>query len=344
MDDILVNKYLGQFNPILIVPVLSAVVGAILVFVFGFKRPSEPRFQSTSSSDTLKKSKKKNVGQNARSADLVSQTSSTSSKAQNNNATPQKSNKLLQNKRKDDKKTDDKKTDGTPVKKPTQQKKSARDSPNATAANKKQKAGKKTAVEEREQKPADFDEGDWFTVQSKGSKKVNKTDETAPGVNGETSSPKIEGGAKNKLNRAKIGRVEKAEKSADKKNEDAVATETPVTNLKPTPAEVIGETPATAEIKVEVPPVAPSVDAPVTAVTQPAVDEQTVPISEKKEEIPAKIKIREEKPIAANTVPAPPVVDDAAYENSAIAFDELGEWTDAKPDRKRGNKKKSRKD
>lgn len=34
----------------------------------------------------------------------------------------------------------------------------------------------------------------------------------------------------------------------------------------------------------------------------------------------------------------------AVDSNSAIAFDELGEWTDAKPDRKKGNKKKSRKD
>lgn len=41
------------------------------------------------------------------------------------------------------------------------------------------------------------------------------------------------------------------------------------------------------------------------------------------------------------------VVDNAitVAANSAIAFDELGEWTDAKPDRKKGkDKKKSRKD
>lgn len=47
------------------------------------------------------------------------------------------------------------------------------------------------------------------------------------------------------------------------------------------------------------------------------------------------------------TIPYPIAVNSANANNnadSAIAFDELGEWTDAKPDRKRGNKKKSRKD
>lgn len=55
--------------------------------------------------------------------------------------------------------------------------------------------------------------------------------------------------------------------------------------------------------------------------------------------------IEEEQPV--KPVPFPIAVKNAnanANADSAIAFDELGEWTDAKPDRKKGNKKKSRKD
>lgn len=57
--------------------------------------------------------------------------------------------------------------------------------------------------------------------------------------------------------------------------------------------------------------------------------------------------IKEKQPAKAMPSPAQVAVNNANADtntDSAIAFDELGEWTDAKPDRKKGNKKKSRKD
>lgn len=354
MDDILVNKYLGQFNPILVVPVLSAVVGAILVFVFGFKRPNEPRFQSSNTSDTLKKSKKKgNSG--ARSADNHSQTS----RAQN--ATPQKISRKtatnpndvaakksvnavnsdkLSNKKREDKKTDEKKTEAsTPVKK-IAQKKAAKDSPNVngiSATNKKQKqANKKSAFEE---KPADFDDGNWFTVQSKSSKKANKIDEN--GVNVDTSSPKTDSSSKVKLTKAKGGKNDKldknVEKNIEKKSDDSVVeTVVPATAAKDVVAESAVQ--PTVENSTNV---TAAVEKPVAPVATPA-DVETVPeISEKREELPTPQVTAKPKPVREDKAA---VADAAADENSAIAFDELGEWTDAKPDRKRGNKKKSRKD
>lgn len=64
---------------------------------------------------------------------------------------------------------------------------------------------------------------------------------------------------------------------------------------------------------------------------------------------PIKIQSIEEKQ-HAKPIPSPVAVNNSTTNatnvnaDSAIAFDELGEWTDAKPDRKKANKKKSRKD
>jgi len=84
-----------------------------------------------------------------------------------------------------------------------------------------------------------------------------------------------------------------------------------------------------------------SVDAPAAAaIPAPAVDvEEAIVVNAKANEVTAHVA---EKKQAAPVVPTTDDVN-VVVEN-AIAFDELGEWTDAKPDRKRGNKKKSRKD
>jgi len=194
MDEVNINKYLSQFNPLLILPVLSAVVGAILVFVFGFKRPNEPRFQATSSIDSLKKPKRK--GNNVKNADnavqsskqsnvssakvisgkkandtaapaaVTNKKSATQEKSNNNNNTSSTNNNINK------KKTDDKKSEnGSPTKK-VASKKTGKEATAPAATNKKLKSSKNASADGqgKDEKPADFDDGGWFTVQSKSTK------------------------------------------------------------------------------------------------------------------------------------------------------------------------------
>lgn len=345
MDEVNINKYLSQFNPLLILPVLSAVVGAIAVFLFGLKRPNEPRFQSTSSIDSLKKSKRK--ANNVKNADNAVQSSkqqsSTSAKvisgkkasdvattaatnkkaatneksgSNNNNNTTSTNNNINK------KKTDEKKSEnGSPTKK-VANKKIGKEAA-APVANKKTKSNKGATADEQSysKKPADFDDAGWFTVQSKGSKQKNKVDELAANHT-ENQSPKPAAAKSNK-----------SPKGAKVENKPVAAAATPViaSELNGTPENLV-ESQKTVE-----PSVAETL-API-AVSVPAIAEEPVGVIAVVNEIAAPIV--EKKQVA----PAPTTTNDAnAIVENAIAFDELGEWTDAKPDRKRGNKKKSRKD
>lgn len=346
MDEVNINKYLSQFNPLLILPVLSAVVGAIAVFLFGFKRPNEPRFASTSSIDSLKKSKRKanNVKnadnavqsskqQNSTSAKVISgkkasdvaTTAATNKKAatneksgsSNNNNTTSTTNNNINKKKTDEKKSEN----GSPTKK-VANKKIGKEAA-APAANKKTKSNKGATADEQSysKKPADFDDAGWFTVQSKGSKQKNKVDESAAN-NTENQSPKPAGAKSNK-----------SSKGAKVENKP-VATATPViaSELNGTPENLV-------ESQKSVEPSVAETLAPI-AVSVPAIAEEPVAVIAKVNEIAAPIV--EKKQVA----PAATTTNDAnAIVENSIAFDELGEWTDAKPDRKRGNnKKKSRKD
>lgn len=362
MDELNINKYLGQINPILIVPVLSAVVGAILVFVFGFKRPNEPRFQS-SSADSLKKSKRKanaaknettanRQQQNAASAKLANgkkavaavaapATGERSSATNNNSAINNNNNNYANIKKKDDKKAEEKKSDvGSPAKKPanaaaTAAKKSAKE-----AASNGKKSVKNAKKVELGEKPADFDDGNWFTVQSKSAKQKSKVDET---VKVESASPKSSPPTQQAAkvsNKSKSAKVD--DKSADATPVAAVASETVSVEAVEAPAtadvcrlpvtSAVNESADTAVAEAVVPIVEVQVET--TEVAEVA--EVKEPEATPKETKPAKKKA---EPVAKATA-----ADEQQSEYERLAFDELGEWTDAKPDRKKGNKKKSRKD
>lgn len=333
MDGANINKYLSQFNPILIVPVLSAVVGAILVFVFGFKRAHGPRFTS-SGTDSLKKSKKKlnntkqqeqtvqsSKVQNVQSAKLNSKKVATS---ENVNAIAKKatSNDKTSVKKKEEKKADERKSDTerSPAKKvnQTNNKKSPKESPVAAATAKKQKSNKKNVSNEGNvPKPADFDDGDWFTVQSKSTKNKNKPDDgNAKQI--ENASPKSQ--ATKNQKQQKNNKTEKvALKAPEETNgNDAIEAEP-----------VVVEAPAVvAEVAPEVKPLPVVGNGDVNGF-----DEVEVQVKEVVIEKPAEIVV------AAVAAVAAPV-----EEVKQLAFDELGEWTDAKSDRKKNNKKKSRKE
>lgn len=347
MDEVNINKYLGQFNPILIVPVLSAVVGAILVFVFGFKRPNEPRFQSNSSSDSLKKSKRKAnaVKSSENSVQTSKQTNASSAKvnsgkkandasatvagkkgaanekpnSNNNNNTSSNNNNINK------KKTDEKKSDnGSPAKKAANKKIGKE---NQAPANKKQsKANKNNTSNEFNEKPADFDDGGWFTVQSKSTKQKNKVDESAGNAT-DNSSPKPQPIKNNKS--AKSAKVEPKQSTPPASVNELTAK---------VPETVVVEQ-SVVETKVNDVIVEAAVP---EVVAEPVIDEVKVQVVEKK----AAATVAVPAAAAAVAQPAPVVADvvDNAVVDNAIAFDELGEWTDIKPDRKKGNKKKSRKD
>lgn len=53
----------GQYNLLVLCPVVAVVAGVVLVFLFGFKRPDELKFKksSVSGSDSNKKLKKKDI-------------------------------------------------------------------------------------------------------------------------------------------------------------------------------------------------------------------------------------------------------------------------------------------
>lgn len=355
MDEVNINKYLGQFNPILIVPVLSAVVGAILVFVFGFKRPNEPRFQSNSSSDSLKKSKRKaNIVKNADNAiQSTKQTNASSAKVNsgkksnetsaavkksaandksnannnnNNNNTSSNNNNINK------KKTDEKKSEnGSPAKK-VANKKIAKDV--QPVVNKKQsKANKNNTSNDKDynEKPADFDDGGWFTVQSKKSTQKNKTDESSAGnQTNDNSSPKSQPAKNNKP--AKSAKMD-VKPSTTTTTTPPPSTPAPAPAI-PSPVDDEFAVNVSETVVVEQPTVEPKSNDVIVDVTVPDIIAEPV-VND--------IVVVENK-TAEITVSATPIVETNAIVDNAIAFDELGEWTDAKPDRKRGNKKKSRKD
>lgn len=315
MDEVNINQYLSQFNPILIVPILSAVVGAILVFIFGFKRPNEPRFQSSSSVDSLKKSKRKAnttkiSDNNAQTPKLLTSPAKvgtskkpTSEKSNNNNNNINTSNNNGVNKKKNDEKNSE---NGSPTKKITN-KKTGKET--TVSLSKKLKTIKNTLSEYNE-KPADFDDAGWFTVQSKSTKQKNKVDDSAGNQNG-NPSPKVQGMKINK----------------------------PPKNVKPEVKQfaiqvISGEStnvPENLMIKKQ------SAGQKIENGLTPTEDEKVV-VAVEAQPI---FEMVEEKSSDAS-VPLNSV--DLQTVESVIVFDELGEWTDAKPDRKKGNKKKSRKD
>lgn len=351
MDEVNINKYLGQFNPILIVPVLSAVFGAILVFVFGFKRPNEPRFQS---SDSLKKSKRKaNAVQSSTkqstassakvssakktgdaSAAVVSKKGSGSEKP--NSAGSGTSNTNNNNTSSNNNNINKKKTEnGSPAKK-VANKKTGKETAVTAPANKKSKAGKSNASDDKalNEKPADFDDGGWFTVQSKSGKQKNKGDDSA-------AANAVDANASPKAQQLKANN--KSAKSA-KSSTAAAATVVAPTVAPTAPAdnasEIVVESSAvdqtsTIELSKEITIETPNVIAEPPAAAAPA----AATINDDDDDIIETVE-KEAATTVPAAVPAIPVVDSS----STIAFDEMGDWTDAKPDRKRGNKKKSRKD
>lgn len=335
MDEVNI-KYLSQFNPILIVPVLSAVFGAIFVFLFGFKRPNEPRFQSSSSIDSLKKSKRKasdrkvsdNAIQSSKQQIVSSAKVSASKKAtdaqaaiaskkgpnekssSNNNNTSSSNNNNISKKKTDEKKSEN----GSPTKK-VANKKTGKES--TVPVSKKPKANKNLSSETNgyNEKPADFDDGGWFTVQSKSAKQKNKIDDSA-GSQIENASPKSQGTKTNKSSKSAKAEAKPILNELNNKSENLVAQQ-PAAEPKNNNANAV-DTPT-------LPPQEQTGAANVD--NEPGVD---VEVQENIEIQPvASVPI---KAAAPNTT------------DNAIAFDEMGDWTDAKPDRKRGNKKKSRKD
>lgn len=328
MDGVNINKYFGQFNPILIVPVLSAVIGAILVFVFGFRKTHGPKFSTSSNTDSLKRSKKKSTTTKPSGIQQSSKVQNAQSAKVNKKEVPVETvvTKPIA-KKKEEKKTEEKRPENaSPTKKAASvaKKTTAQEiSPTTAATSKKQKSNKKQLAAELGEKPADFDDGNWFTVQSKSTKKKDKSEETVvKSADGASASPPP---------------TAPKSKSAEGKTDKIVEKK---------PAEPI-------TVAVESIVAVESVVAATPAKVEPAVIEKTAAVETVAPAAPADV-VEEEIVVVAKPepvvapVPTPQniVADVVEVEDqSNVAFDELGEWTDAKPDRKKGkDKKKSRKD
>jgi len=294
-----------------------------------WKMPTTPyNHQNNQMFRQLKWLAAKKANDTAAPAAVTNKKSATQEKSNNNNNTSSTNNNINK------KKTDDKKSEnGSPTKK-VANKKTGKEATAPAATNKKLKSSKNASADGqgKDEKPADFDDGGWFTVQSKSTKQKNKVDDLATNQT-ESASPKPA------ATNAKNNKSTKGAKVETKPLAAAAVAATPVTiavQENGTADNLVESQTSVAQNVVE-----NSVDAPAAAaIPAPAVDvEEAIVVNAKANEVTAHVA---EKKQAAPVVPTTDDVN-VVVEN-AIAFDELGEWTDAKPDRKRGNKKKSRKD
>ncbi|XP_031634572.1 putative uncharacterized protein DDB_G0277255 [Contarinia nasturtii] len=307
MNEVNINKYLSQFNPILIVPVLSTFV-AILVFLFGFKRPNEPRFQPNSSIDSIKKSKK-----SKKTTDIAVAIANKKGSVNSNNNSSNSNNNVNK------KKTDEKKSDnGSPTKK-VLNKKNIKESTNFVTKKSKTNKNNSSNSTEYGEKPADFDDGGWFTVQSKSAKQKNKVDDSTNANQTENSPPKVQNTKNNKSSK-----IDTKQSIAAQVTSNASEILLPDQQSKSEQQTNFDQSFNVAKAQVV---------EPVTAIEDQPADHVTNNVM-----VQAEI----EKKCTANV--QLDVADINVVANSGIAFDELEEWTDAKPDRKRANKKKTRKD
>lgn len=307
---------LAASNLLVLCPVIAVVAGVVLVFLFGFKQPSQPK-KFTPASDSNKKPKKKDTKKPVTSGS-AEKTSSPNEPSKKERATEVAAKK-------------------SPTKEVNQKKAPARQE-NVKTQNKSKVAVKSTKKDKEkaepvQKKPDDFDDGSWFTVPTKGEKKRPKLEDV-------TSSPKpetvrVEQSIVDKKNAKNAKQLKDQANKSKKEAEDAAATSAAtkvlqvekiisVTETVPkTRSTVLNEEDKqTAEIIEKIH------EAIADVVIEPVVVQQQIVSKSISKKIVAD---REEK------------VDEIKPVESNVAFDELADaWTEAKPTKK--NKKKVRKD
>jgi len=308
--------FLAAGNLLVLCPVIAVVAGVVLVFLFGFKQPSQPK-KFTSSSDSKAKAKKKDTKKSLTSgAEKTSSTTEPLRKERSAEVVAKKSPTKEANQKK------------TPVRQETV--KTPAKSKVAVKSTKKDKVKAEDAVAQK--KPDDFDDGSWFTVPTKSEKKKPKLEDV-------TSSPKpdsarAEQSIVDKKNAKNSKQLKDQANKSKKEAEDAAATKV-LTVEKIISAPVITEpVPKTRSIVLN------------------EEDEQTAEIIEKINEAIVDVVIEPvvvQKQIVSKSISKKIVadreekVDEIKPVETNVAFDELADaWTDAKPTKK--NKKKVRKD
>ncbi|CAG9818655.1 unnamed protein product [Phaedon cochleariae] len=303
---------------ILYIPVALVIIGAILLFTFGFKSAEQPPFdkltneERKSSAGKKRKIKDKKVIANGHVSTADSKTDK--SPAKESKKSPAKvPTEVKQEKR-------EKKVE-------KQQDKIKPDSAKPSIELVKNKKNLRRPTE----KPLDFDDGDWETVPTKFDKK--KKGDQSPDKN---KKPKRADNVE-KLENLKLAKevVNRELQEKDKQVQNIEEQPEQPTPEEPEPAPAIIDIRIEHEIEPEEPVV--------------VVEEKKEKEKKKKEKKPKKEAV--EKAVAVEEAEAPVVeekLDDqpegTAPKAVAPAFDELGDiWTEAKPSKKTG-KKKARRD
>ncbi|KAK9891993.1 hypothetical protein WA026_017473 [Henosepilachna vigintioctopunctata] len=330
-------------NQVVYIPVLLVIFLAVLVFVFGFQTVKEPPFIKLISEDKKQLNKKRKIKEKKPTANgnvVIGQSKQEKSPLKESKRSPQKDTETQKPK---DKKVElnnkvvekNKKNEASKVK--------------VADDVKSKKNAKKTVLNE---KPADFDEGNWETVPAKGDKKKKQE-----------SPIKKEKKIKKSDKPTELEKVEKdsVNKELQTETEKEVSVEKVIEEVKTT-----GEVENSEEIKKTEDPVLIIEDKKEKKKEKKQKKEKEIPKQVQSVTVP-EINIVQEvikdigeskhaKEVKSTTKTSPVELikeDDAALENKAshnpnkleggVAFDELGDvWTEAKIPKK--SKKKARKD
>lgn len=218
---------LAASNLLVLCPVIAVVAGVVLVFLFGFKQPIQPK-KFTLTSDSNKKSKKKDTKvrhifrttqSQVNKTIFIQQKPSTSGVAEktssSNESTKKERSTEVAAKKSPTKEANSKKV---PIRQ--ENVKSQTKSKVAVKSTKKEKVKPEILIAQK--KPDDFDDGSWFTVPTKSEKKKTKLEDV-------TSSPKsestrIEQSIVEKKNAKNSKQLKDQANKSKKEAEDAAAT------------------------------------------------------------------------------------------------------------------------
>lgn len=326
------------------IPVVCVLVCAILVFVFGFKKAEQPPFAHLSVSSDVdrklaNKKRSKTKEKKAANGQLVTEKASPAKKTviAKSETTKKSSSK---NDEVDGKLKEKKQEDDKPVVVKKEKNHEAKSGKENKVEQVKNKKNLKNLLQE---KPVDFDEGDWEQAYSRKDKKNKKKEEDTPSKKSKKNAKKAE----------LINEVAVKEKDQEKPEiKDKVAKETENKELKEKDNKDVVLTPIISdnletekkvEKKAEIS----------NKVEKPEKEEKKTKSKKSKknsesEKVAAAVKsepkIIEKKveEVIVKDVPEP-IKSEQVVEKPVAAFDELGDvWTEAKPQKK--SKKKARRD
>lgn len=332
------------------IPVGIVLLCAILVFVFGFKKAEQPPFAQLSvGSDVDRKlaSKKRSKTREKKAANgqVVTEKASPAKKAISVKAESAKKSSTKTEKVDDGKLKERKQEDNKPAvkKEKNQEAKSGKENKVEQVKNKK---NQKNLLQE---KPVDFDEGDWEPAYSRKDKKNKKKEEDTPSKKSKKTAKKTdlitEVAVKDKDNdqekteiKDKVAKETENKELKEKDNKEVVLT--PIINDNVEEEKVVEKK---SKVSNKVEKSEKEEKKPKSKKSKKISESDNAPPAQKPE--PKLIEELVEKKMEEVIVKdvSEPIKIEQGVEKAAPAFDELGDvWTEAKPQKK--SKKKARRD